>query len=58
MEITAPQLDSHRWRWQDIDFDNIHYERVGDDESLFYLLNCASFIETATDLYTRNLIEH
>jgi hypothetical protein len=58
MEIATPQLDSHRWRWQDIDFGGIEHARVHHDELLFYLLTSASFIEIAADLYTRNLIEH
>jgi hypothetical protein len=44
------------WRLEDIAFDAIDTRVVRDDETLFYLLVSASFIETASDLYTRNLL--
>jgi hypothetical protein len=43
--------------YEDIDFDTIEADQVRNSEPLFYLLTAASFIETGSDHYTRNLIE-
>jgi hypothetical protein len=45
------------WRVADIDFtraDRLHR----DDETLFYLLTGASFVESGSELYTRNLLTY
>ena len=47
-----------RWRVEEIDWNGIDHARIADDELLFYLLTSASFIESGSDLYTRNLIGH
>ncbi|WP_423453870.1 ferritin-like domain-containing protein [Ottowia sp. VDI28] len=49
---------SLRWRVQEIDYASIDHDQVRDDENLFYLLVGASFIETGSDTYTRNLVAH
>jgi len=59
----APQTASNPmpalpWRLEDIDLASIQHDKVRDDEMLFYLLVSSSFIETASDLYTRNLSEY
>jgi len=59
----APQTASNPmpalpWRLEDIDLASIQHDKVRDDEMLFYLLVSSSFIETASDLYTRNLTEY
>ena len=41
-----------------IDFAHIDRAAVHDNDDLFYLLTSASFIETGSDTYTRNLVEH
>jgi hypothetical protein len=46
------------WRIEDIAYDAIDRSRVASDERLFYLLTGASFIETGSDTYTRNLVAH
>ena len=46
------------WRLEDIDFSAIDHARIVDNEALFYLLVSASFIESGSDLYTRNLVDH
>lgn len=46
------------WRVEEIDYAAIDPALVADDEVLFYLLASASFIETGSDTYTRNLSEH
>jgi hypothetical protein len=47
-----------RWRIEDIAYDAIDRDRVAGDEALFYMLASASFIETGSDMYTRNLVAH
>jgi len=46
------------WRLEDIDLSRIDPSLVESDEALFFLLCSASFIESGSDLYTRNLIEY
>jgi len=46
------------WSIEDIAYDTIDRSRVVGDETLFYLLATASFIETGSDTYTRNLVVH
>ncbi len=43
------------WRLQDIDFSKLQAERVRGDDTLFFFLVTSSFVEAASDLYTRNL---
>ena len=43
------------WRLEDVDLSAIDRERVRGDETLFYMLATASFVEIASALYTRNL---
>lgn len=47
-----------RWTLNDIPWQTIRPELMADQELLFYLVTTASFIETATDTYARNLIEY
>jgi hypothetical protein len=47
-----------RWSVDDIDFGRIDPARIRAQEELFYLLTSASFIESGSDLYTRNLVKH
>lgn len=44
------------WRLEDIDLDRIDRQRVRDDDTLFCLLCSASFVESGSDLYARNLV--
>lgn len=46
-----------RWRIADLDFSRIDLQRVRDDENTFYLVTCASFVESGSDLYTHNLVD-
>jgi hypothetical protein len=46
------------WQISDIAYDTIDRSRVADDEALFHMVTSASFIETGSDTYTRNLVEH
>ena len=55
---TPGSEEHHGWSLQDLPFEHIDRAGVRDDETLFYLLVSASFIESGSELYTRNLIEH
>lgn len=46
------------WSLDSIGFDRIDTERIRDNEDLFLLLASSSFVESGSDLYTRNLVEH
>ncbi len=46
------------WRVEEVDFSAVDAARARDDETLFFLLASASFVETGADIYTRNLLEY
>lgn len=46
------------WTLDWIDYSRIRLESVHDNVELFYLLTSASFIESGSETYTRNLVEH
>ncbi len=46
------------WTLESIDLDRIEVARVRHDEDLFFLLCSASFVESGSDLYARNLVDH
>jgi len=50
--------DAETWTLDDIPLGRIDSERVRANEGLFLLLAGASFVETGSDLYTSNLVEH
>ncbi|RRH89805.1 ferritin-like domain-containing protein [Variovorax beijingensis] len=52
----AGQEAAH-WKIEDLDFSRIARAEVRRDENLFYLVACASFIESGSDLYTQNLVD-
>jgi hypothetical protein len=68
MDSLQPSADSDKafvveareqpWTLDDIPWDEIDREAVAGDEILFFLVTTASFVETATDTYTHNLIEY
>jgi len=49
--------NSDHWSLHDIPLDCVEIGRVRPAEELFLLLAGASFVETGSDLYTRNLVE-
>ena len=54
-------MDSHNllpWTLADIDFDRIESSQMQDNEDLFFLLASASFTESGSSLYTRNLLRY
>jgi hypothetical protein len=46
-----------RWSLQDIPWQAIRHDAMSEREAFFYLVASASLMESATDLYTENLIE-
>jgi hypothetical protein len=52
------QPQRSHWSLTDIDLTRIEHDRVRDDYFIYYLVTGASFIETAADLYTNNLVLH
>lgn len=46
------------WRLEDIDLSRAEANKVRDNEPLFFLICSSSFVESGSDLYTRNLVEH
>ena len=54
----APASCPSHWRVEALDFAAIDPTRIATREDLFYLLVSASFIESGSDLYTRNLSDH
>ena len=47
-----------RWTLADIPWDQVDHERARNDPTAYYVVTAASFVETAADLYTSNLVEH
>jgi hypothetical protein len=50
--------DGSHWKLADLELQRIEREFVRDDSLTYYLVASASFIETAADLYTENLVLH
>jgi hypothetical protein len=46
-----------RWSLDSIEWPELRRDAVADNESIFYMIAAASFVEATTDLYTRNLID-
>jgi len=46
------------WTLENLDFSRIEIARVRQNEDLFFLLCSASFVESGSDLYTHNLVDH
>jgi len=55
MTIPTRQLP---WSLDDIDYTAIDAGRIRDDDALFLLVCSASFVESGSDTYTGNLVEH
>ncbi|WDZ98500.1 ferritin-like domain-containing protein [Herbaspirillum sp. WKF16] len=56
--MTSSREEKKHWTVEDIDFTRIDVARMRGNEDLFYLVACASFIESGSDLYTHNLVEY
>ena len=55
--MASEYAHGEHWSVEDIALDRVDVERVRPREELFLLLAGASFVETASDLYTRNLTD-
>jgi hypothetical protein len=53
-----PAADRPHWSLDDIPWHEIRHEAVAGTEAFFYLVATASLMESATDLYTENLIDY
>ena len=49
--------EAAHWKIEDLDFSRIARGEVRQDDNLFYLVACASLIESGSDLYTQNLVD-
>jgi hypothetical protein len=56
--VTEPPRTRRHWSLDDIPWHVIRRDAVGRSEALFYMIAAASLMESATDLYTKNLIEY
>jgi hypothetical protein len=55
--MSGERANGSHWSLDDIPLHCVDAARVRSNEELFLLLAGASFVETASDLYTRNLVE-
>ncbi len=53
--LPAGGLPDLPWRLEEIDFSILQPENARHDDTLFFLIVTSSFVEAASDLYTRNL---
>ncbi len=58
MTATADGKHALPWRVEELDFSALDPAVVREDETLFFLLVSASFIETGADVYTSNLLDY
>ena len=56
--VGAPRPARRHWSLDDIPWDEIRRDRVSGNTALFCMLAAASLMESATDLYTANLIKY
>jgi len=56
--VSAARPKRAHWSIEDIAYDTIDAGRVAGDEMLFHMVASASFIESGSHTYTRNLVEH
>ncbi|MDR7927897.1 ferritin-like domain-containing protein [Acidithiobacillus thiooxidans] len=59
MPVAIPTMRKHpTWTLADIPYASIEKTKIVDQTDWFYLLAGASFVETLSDLYARNLVEY
>lgn len=56
--LRGKRRHASHWTLADIEWDQIEQERVKDKSITAYVIAAASFVETAADLYTANLVKH
>ena len=57
-ELAPARPMRRHWSLDDIPWHEICHDRVENSEALFYMIAAASLMESATDLYTENLIDY
>ena len=57
-DAAVPSPDRRHWSLDDIPWQAIKHDAVAGSEAFFYLITSASLMESATDLYTANLIDY
>ncbi len=55
--VRGRQRNETHWCVADIEWQHIDHARIRDNLALYYVVTGASFVETAADLYTSNLVE-
>jgi len=55
-DTRLPIVATHPWLIDQIAFDCIAHERIVSEDTWFYVLAAASFVESLSDLYTHNLL--
>ena len=56
--VRGKRRSATHWSVADIAWNRIDLEKARNDLTTYYVVTAASFIETAADLYTGNLVEH
>ena len=56
--LRGKRRSASHWVMADIEWDHIDCERARDNLAAYYVVTAASFVETAADLYTANLVQH
>jgi rubrerythrin len=56
--VRGKHRNAAHWRVTDIEWQRIDHTRIRDNLALYYVVTGASFVETAADLYTSNLVEY
>ena len=58
MNNNQSRVPIYRWTVNQIPYDQIARERIVAEEAWFYVLAASSFVESLSDLYARNLLQH
>jgi len=53
-----PKITLPAWGLDNIPYEQIEHEKIRGEENFLYLVAGASFVEIASDLYTRNLVDY
>lgn len=56
--VRGKRRSASHWTVADIEWQRIDREHARNNLSTYYVVTAASFVETAADLYTANLVEH
>jgi len=58
LNVQRSKRRTRHWTLADIEWHRIDLERARNRPHIYYVVTAASFVETAADLYTANLVEH